>query len=115
MVQIVGKYQHQKNENLDEYFKACGKFHYFRESLFSSVCFIIGIPYIPRKMMCNSSPLMEIKSNEQGEWTVASSTFFRNVVSTFKLGEEYEEHMPGGIIKVNVHVLFVLWLNRRLL
>lgn len=26
MVQIVGKYQHHKNENLDEYFKACGKF-----------------------------------------------------------------------------------------
>lgn len=26
MVQIVGKYQHHHNENLDEYFKACGKY-----------------------------------------------------------------------------------------
>lgn len=65
-----------------------------------------GVPYIPRKMMCASSPLLEIRSNEQGEWTISSSTFFRNVVITFKLGEEYEENMPGGVvIKVSANMV----------
>lgn len=62
-------------------------------------------------MMCSSSPLLEIKNNEQGEWTISSSTFFRNVVATFKLGEEYEEHMPGGIIRVNRAQIKILFLG----
>ncbi|KAJ8918869.1 hypothetical protein NQ315_011161 [Exocentrus adspersus] len=80
MVQMQGKYSHQKNENLDEYFKA------------------IGVPYIPRKMMCSTSPTLEITKIDE-EWTISISTLFRTTISKFKLGEEYEEDMPGGTLK----------------
>ncbi|KAK9707694.1 Lipocalin / cytosolic fatty-acid binding protein family [Popillia japonica] len=79
MVEIVGKYQHQRNENLEEYFKA------------------IGVPYIPRKMMLSTSPSLDITVDETGEWCITTSTFLRTVVIKFQLGVEYEEHMPGGI------------------
>ncbi|KAJ8940637.1 hypothetical protein NQ318_020694 [Aromia moschata] len=80
MVQIEGKYTHEKNENLDEYFKAT------------------GVPYIPRKMMCSTKPTLEISKNDE-EWTITVATFFRTMASKFKLGEEYEEEMPGGTLK----------------
>ncbi|XP_019866421.1 sodium/calcium exchanger regulatory protein 1 isoform X2 [Aethina tumida] len=83
MTKMVGKYSHEKNENLDEYFKA------------------VGVPYIPRKMMCSTSPSLEIATSEDGEWTISTSTMLRTNVSKFKLGEDYEESMPGGIIKNN--------------
>ncbi|XP_018561455.1 fatty acid-binding protein homolog 5-like [Anoplophora glabripennis] len=82
MVQFEGKYTHQKNENLDEYFKA------------------LGVPYIPRKMMCSSSPSLEISKNGE-EWNVTIATLMKTTVNKFKLGEEYEESMPGGILKNN--------------
>ncbi|KAJ8967116.1 hypothetical protein NQ314_003089 [Rhamnusium bicolor] len=80
MVQIEGKYAHERNENLDEYFKA------------------VGVPYIPRKMMCSTKPALEIVKKDE-EWTITVSTFFRTTVSKFRLAEEYDEEMPGGIIK----------------
>ncbi|GJQ75604.1 hypothetical protein Trydic_g17684 [Trypoxylus dichotomus] len=79
MVEIVGKYQHEKNENLEEYFKA------------------IGVPYIPRKMMINTSPSLDITVDENGEWCITTSTLLRTIVIKFKLGVEYEEYMPGGV------------------
>ncbi|XP_033194163.1 sodium/calcium exchanger regulatory protein 1-like [Bombus vosnesenskii] len=83
MVSIVGAYQHESNENLDEYFKA------------------VGVPYIPRKMMCMSSPRLEI-SNNCDKWTIRTITMIRTAEVTFTLGEEYEEHMPAGVILKNV-------------
>ncbi|XP_072381915.1 fatty acid-binding protein-like [Diabrotica undecimpunctata] len=80
MVQIEGKYTNDRNENLDDYFRE------------------VGVPYIPRKMMCSSRPTLEIKK-ENDEWTISVSTLLRTNVTTFKLGEEYEEHMPGGVLK----------------
>ncbi|XP_022917754.1 fatty acid-binding protein-like [Onthophagus taurus] len=79
MVEIAGKYNLESNENLDEYYKA------------------IGVPFIPRKMMCSSRPELTISVDEKGEWTISSSTLLRTVVITFRLGEEYNEHMPGGV------------------
>lgn len=78
MVQITGKYTHTKSENLDNYFKA------------------VGVPYIPRKMMCSTSPTIEILNNEEGQWTITTATMFRTTSYTFKLGEKYEESMPGN-------------------
>lgn len=78
---MVGIYTHTHSENLDDYFKA------------------VGVPYIPRKMMCSSNPTIEISKNEDGQWTITTKTLFRNVSYTFKLGEEYEETMPGATIK----------------
>ncbi|KAK1119261.1 hypothetical protein K0M31_013450 [Melipona bicolor] len=83
MTSIVGTYQHESNENLDEYFKA------------------VGVPYIPRKMMCMSSPRLEI-SNDGDKWTIRTITMIRTAEVTFTLGEEYEEHMPAGVVLKNV-------------
>lgn len=80
MSSITGKYQHYKNEDLDEYFAA------------------VGVPYLGRKMMAMSSPLMEIIL--EGEiMTIKSSSIMRTVSNTFKLGEEYEEKMPNAAIR----------------
>ncbi|XP_023030130.1 fatty acid-binding protein [Leptinotarsa decemlineata] len=80
MAHMEGKYTNEKNENLDEYFKG------------------LGVPYIPRKLICSSRPTMEISKNND-EWTISTSTMFRTSSSKFKFGEEYEETMPGGTIK----------------
>ncbi|CAH1976355.1 unnamed protein product [Acanthoscelides obtectus] len=80
MVQIEGKYVCEKNENLNEFFSS------------------IGVPFVPRKIMCNSSPSMEIKK-EGEKWTITTITLFRTAVTEFKLGEEFEEDMPGGKLR----------------
>ncbi|KAM3963031.1 fatty acid-binding protein, adipocyte isoform 1-T2 [Aphomia sociella] len=80
MTSIIGKYQHFKNENMDDYFAA------------------VGVPYMARKMMSMSSPLMEI-SLEGDKMTIKNVSLLRTVESSFKLNEEYEEHMPNTKIK----------------
>ncbi|XP_013195239.2 fatty acid-binding protein [Amyelois transitella] len=80
MPSISGKYQHFKNENIDDYFAA------------------VGVPYMGRKMMSMSSPLMEI-TLDGDIMTIKNTSLLRNVEHSFKLGEEYEEHMPNTTIK----------------
>nr|CAI5862976.1 unnamed protein product [Callosobruchus analis] len=41
---------------------------------------------------------MEIKKNGD-KWSIITVTLFRTTVNEFKLGEEYEEVMPGGTLK----------------
>lgn len=80
MPSIQGKYQHYKNEDLDDYFIA------------------IGVPYIGRKMMAMSSPLMEIII--EGEMmTIKSSSLVRTTSNTFKIGEQYDDKMPDATIQ----------------
>ncbi|XP_076755915.1 fatty acid-binding protein-like isoform X2 [Xylocopa sonorina] len=83
MTSIVGTYQHERNENLEEYFKA------------------VGVPFIPRKMMCMTRPQLEIL-NVDDKWTIRTSSMLRTTELTFTLGEEYEEHMPSGVTLKNV-------------
>lgn len=85
--------------------------------------FKTGIPYIPRKMMCSSSPTLQIASDENGEWTITTISMFRTAEIKFKPGEQYEEHMPGGVVikvyyttalpfEINaVNFIFVLFLE----
>ncbi|XP_004930401.2 sodium/calcium exchanger regulatory protein 1-like [Bombyx mandarina] len=80
MPSIAGKYQHYKNEDIDDYFSA------------------VGVPFMGRKMMSMSSPLMEI-SIDGDTMTIKNSSLLRTVEHKFKLGEEYEEKMPNSIIK----------------
>jgi len=84
MASLVGNYQHVKNENLDEYFKA------------------VGVPYIPRKMMSMTSPRLEILKSEDDKWTIRTITMMRTIELTFKIGEEFEETMPAGVTLKNV-------------
>lgn len=51
-------------------------------------------------MMCASNPTIEISKAEDGKWTISTVTAFRTATYTFKLGEEYEETMPGNTLKV---------------
>lgn len=63
--------------------------------------------------MLSSSPSLEITSAEDGTWTITLTTLFRTVVYKFQLGDEYEEHMPGGItIKVIFcrHLIFMYYI-----
>ncbi|XP_063231733.1 sodium/calcium exchanger regulatory protein 1-like isoform X2 [Bacillus rossius redtenbacheri] len=55
MVQIEGKYQHERSENLDGFFKA------------------VGVPYVARVMMRMTSPLLEVL-RDAGKWVVRSTT-----------------------------------------
>lgn len=77
---IPGKYQHYKNENIEDYFTA------------------VGVPFMGRKMMAMSSPLMEITLNGD-TMSIKNTSLLRTVEVTFKLGEEYEEKMPNTTIK----------------
>ncbi|XP_041977133.1 fatty acid-binding protein-like isoform X2 [Aricia agestis] len=80
MAPVTGKYQHYKNEDIDDYFIA------------------VGVPFIGRKMMSMSSPLMEITLDGE-TMTIKNSSLLRTVEHSFKLGEEYEEKMPNTTIK----------------
>lgn len=86
MPSIPGKYQHYKNEDLDDYFIA------------------IGVPFMGRKMMAMSSPLMEIILDGE-TMTIKSSSMIRTVSNIFKLGEEYEEKMPNTVIKCVTRII----------
>lgn len=86
MVQITGKYQLEKNENLDGYFKA------------------VGVPYMARKMMATSTPVVEISCKDD-TWTIKTSTLIRTTELKFKAGEEYVEAMPSGVILKNTTML----------
>ncbi|KAH9635324.1 hypothetical protein HF086_017890 [Spodoptera exigua] len=77
---IAGKYQHYKNENIDDYFSA------------------VGVPYMGRKMMSMSSPMMEI-SVDGDQMTIKNVSLMRTVENKFKLGEEYIENMPNAKIR----------------
>lgn len=59
------------------------------------------MPYIGRKMMAMSSPSMEISESEN-VWSIKTSSLIRTNESKFKLNEEYEESMPGGLLKVGL-------------
>ncbi|VVC89217.1 unnamed protein product, partial [Leptidea sinapis] len=80
MPAISGKYQHYKNENIDDYFS------------------VVGVPYLARKMMGLSSPVMEI-SLDGNKMTIKNVSLMRNAENTFQLGEEYDEQMPGNTLK----------------
>lgn len=60
---------------------------------------LVGVPYIGRKMMAMSSPLMEITFDGEN-MSIKNSSLLRTVEHKFKIGEEYEEHMPNTTIKV---------------
>ncbi|XP_072937352.1 cellular retinoic acid-binding protein 2-like [Epargyreus clarus] len=80
MPSIPGKYQHYKNENMEEYFGA------------------IGVPYMGRKMMGLSSPLMEI-TVEGDNVSIKTTSMLRTIENKFQVGAEYEDPMPGITLK----------------
>jgi len=78
MLQIIGSYKLERNENLDEFYQC------------------VGVPWMVRKMMCASSPTMHVTKDEEEQWNFKTVTFLRTIENSFKLDEEYEETMPSG-------------------
>lgn len=83
MTQLIGKYQLERNENLDGFFKA------------------IGVPFMARKLMAATTPVVDITLKDD-TWTISTSTLIRTNELQFKAGEEYDEVMPSGDVLKNV-------------
>lgn len=99
MAKLIGEYNQQKTENLDAYYASVGE-QIFRYNKNQYLFKFIGVPYIARKMMLLTSPKLTI-SQDGDNWTLNTSTAIRTITSTFKLGEEYEESMPKGVLRVS--------------
>lgn len=93
------------------YWRQCyveSKLSRFRFQLYAP----IGVPFIPRKMMCMSNPRLEI-SNDGDKWTIRTITMIRTAEATFTLNEEYEEHMPAGVVlKVLLFLYYFFKISR---
>lgn len=71
------KYKLAKSENFEEVMKA------------------LGVGYLTRKVGNTVSPVIELTESD-GEYTLTSNSTFKNTVTKFKLGEEFEEETPDG-------------------
>ncbi|KAL1123387.1 hypothetical protein AAG570_002469 [Ranatra chinensis] len=71
------KYKLAKSENFDEYMKA------------------LGVGLMTRKVGNSVNPVLEM-TIEDDVYTIKSSSTFKNTVTTFKLGEEFDEETPDG-------------------
>jgi hypothetical protein len=56
--------------------------------------------------MSFTSPKLTI-TNEGDEWTITTSTTLRTITLKFKLGEEYDEDMPKGKLRVRINFITV--------
>jgi len=55
----------------------------------------LGVNMLLRKAATASTPVMTV-SEENGEWTIKTSTMLKSMELKFKLGEEFEEKTPDG-------------------
>ena len=72
---LIGSYAFEKNENFDEFLSQ------------------MGVPLIPRKVMCTIKPGVTI-SKDGDRWTVTFKVLIKNFNLTFELGKEFEEDNP---------------------
>ncbi|XP_014287666.1 fatty acid-binding protein, muscle-like [Halyomorpha halys] len=71
------KYKLDKSERFDEFMKC------------------LGVSMLTRKMGNAVSPVVEMTEND-GEYTISSSSTFKNSIIKFKLGQEFDEDTPDG-------------------
>ncbi|XP_014287641.1 fatty acid-binding protein, muscle [Halyomorpha halys] len=71
------KYKLDKSEKFDEFMEA------------------LGVSLVTRKMGNAVSPVIEL-TESNGEYTLSSSSTFKNTVVKFKLGEEFDEETADG-------------------
>ncbi|XP_044737988.1 probable fatty acid-binding protein isoform X1 [Chrysoperla carnea] len=71
------KYQLSSSENFDDYMKA------------------VGVGLVTRKMGNAVSPVVELTKNDD-EYTLTSSSTFKNVVLKFKPDVEFDQETPDG-------------------
>uniref|UniRef100_A0A1I7S6J9 FABP domain-containing protein n=1 Tax=Bursaphelenchus xylophilus TaxID=6326 RepID=A0A1I7S6J9_BURXY len=75
--QFVGKWNLIESDNFDAYMKQ------------------VGVGLITRKMAATLKPLLEI-SVEGDHWKLHSQSTFKNVLTEFDLGKEFEETTADG-------------------
>lgn len=76
--EFLGKrYKLSTSENFDEFMKA------------------LGVGLVTRKMGAKVSPVVELTEND-GVYTLKTSSTFKNSEIKFKLGEEFDEETPDG-------------------
>lgn len=71
------KYKMDKSENFDEYMKA------------------LGVGMVLRKLGNSINPTVEL-SKDGDEYTLATTSTFKNTIIKFKLGEEFDEETVDG-------------------
>merc|ERR1712042_164811 len=77
MVEMKGTYERSAAENYEAFLDA------------------LGVGMILKKAATATTPVMTV-SEENGEWTIKTSTMLKSMELKFKLGEEFEEKTPDG-------------------
>lgn len=78
MATIPDTYNHESSENLDAFFSA------------------VGVPWVPRKMMCSSNPRVEVTQEGDDSYRIKTVTLFKTLEMQFKLGEKFEDALMSG-------------------
>merc|ERR1719153_1470535 len=73
----------------------CGKFEMTSSEKFDEYMAALKVGFALRKLAATSSPSTEI-SEADGEWTIKTSTTFKNTEIKFKLGEAFPETTADG-------------------
>lgn len=92
MALFEGKYQHEKSKNFEEFLKA------------------LGVPLVPRKVVANSSPVVEVTRRKgdssegkeetcEEQWTIRMSTLLRDIEYCFVPGQPMQTESMGGKAK----------------
>nr|ALS04896.1 cellular retinoic acid-binding protein 2 [Pseudodiaptomus poplesia] len=77
MDSFKGKYERVSADNYEEFLKA------------------LGVGLLLRKAATVSTPVMEV-SEENGTWTIKTSTTLKTMELKFKIGEEFDGTTPDG-------------------
>ena len=72
-----------------------GKFERTSADNYEELLKALDVNFLLRKAATASTPIVEISEND-GEWTIKSSTTLKTVVLKFKLGEKFDESTPDG-------------------
>lgn len=78
MSKLKGSWMLIKNEQFDQYLKAC------------------NVNFILRKLANQITTYEDIKQEENGQWELTNSSTFTTTKLQFRLGEEFDEVTPSG-------------------
>ncbi|KAG8335541.1 fatty acid-binding protein, muscle-like [Homalodisca vitripennis] len=62
---------------------------------FDEIMKILGVGYVTRNLGKLAKPVMEL-SEDNGVYTLTSESTFRNTITKFKIGEEFDDETPDG-------------------
>merc|ERR1712002_723568 len=83
----------KETDNIMEVFK--GKFERVSSENYEEFLKALDVSYLLRKAATVSTPIVEITENN-GVWSIKSSTTLKSMELKFKIGVEFEETTPDG-------------------